>query len=82
MTFRPVGGCLQIAGLAAHGVLRKAVSQTVLGNIHIAGETKLVKDTDYSDDCYVRWVPAWTGRYTIRIVNRGPVYNRFVILTN
>lgn len=39
-------------------------------------------DTDYSDDCYVRWVPAWTGRYTIRIVNRGPVYNRFVILTN
>lgn len=40
------------------------------------------KDTDYSDDCYVPWVPAWTGRYTIRIVNRGPVYNRFVILTN
>lgn len=42
----------------------------------------IVSDTDYSDDCYVRWVPAWTGRYTIRIVNRGPVYNRFVILTN
>lgn len=42
----------------------------------------IAKDTDYSDDCYVRWVPAWTGRYTIRIVNRGPVYNRFVILTN
>lgn len=40
------------------------------------------KVTDYSDDCYVRWVPKWTGRYTIRIVNRGPVYNRFVILTN
>lgn len=42
----------------------------------------ITKDTDYSDDCYVRWVPAWTGRYTIRIVNRGPIYNRFVILTN
>lgn len=42
----------------------------------------IAKDTDYSDDCYVRWIPAWTGRYTIRIVNRGPVYNRFVILTN
>ena len=40
------------------------------------------KDTDYSDDCYVRWIPAWTGRFIIRIVNRGPVYNRFVILTN
>lgn len=42
----------------------------------------IAQDTDYSDDCYVRWVPAWTSRYTIRIVNRGPVYNRFVILTN
>ena len=42
----------------------------------------IASHTDYSDDCYVRWVPAWTGRYTIRIVNRGPVYNRFVILTN
>jgi len=42
----------------------------------------IASDTDYSDDCYVPWVPAWTGRYTIRIVNRGPVYNRFVILTN
>lgn len=42
----------------------------------------IAKDIDYSDDCYVRWIPAWTGRYTIRIVNRGPVYNRFVILTN
>ena len=42
----------------------------------------IARDNDYTDDCYVRWVPAWTGRYTIRIVNRGPVYNRFVILTN
>lgn len=42
----------------------------------------IASDTDYTDDCYVRWVPAWTGRYTIRIVNRGPVYNRFVIVTN
>ena len=42
----------------------------------------IASDIDYSDDCYVRWVPKWTGRYTIRIVNRGPLYNRFVILTN
>ena len=42
----------------------------------------IASDTDYSDDCYVRWIPKWTGRYIIRIVNRGPVYNRFVILTN
>jgi hypothetical protein len=37
---------------------------------------------DYSDDCYVSWVPKWTGAYTIKVVNRGGVYNRFEIATN
>jgi hypothetical protein len=40
------------------------------------------KDADYTDDCYVRWVPKWTGRFIVKIVNRGAVYNRYVILTN
>lgn len=39
-------------------------------------------DADYSDDCVVRWVPAWTGDFTIRVVNRGALYNNFVIWTN
>jgi len=39
-------------------------------------------DTDYTDDCYVSWVPRWTGKYYIKIVNRGNVYNRYVIVTN
>lgn len=42
----------------------------------------IAQDTDYSDDCLVRWVPAWTGRYIVKVVNRGPVYNRYVLLTN
>ena len=42
----------------------------------------IAKDTSYSDDCYVNWVPAWTGRFIIRIVNRGPVYNNYVVATN
>ena len=42
----------------------------------------IASDTSYSDDCYVCWVPAWTGRFIIKIVNRGPVYNRYVIMTN
>lgn len=42
----------------------------------------IASDTDYTDDCYVRWVPAWTGRYTIRVVNRGGVYNNYIVLTN
>ena len=39
-------------------------------------------DTDYTDDCVVRWVPAWTGTFVVRIVNRGMVYNNFVIWTH
>lgn len=42
----------------------------------------IAKDDDYTDDCYVRWVPAWTGRFIVKIVNRGPVYNKYVLLTN
>lgn len=42
----------------------------------------IVADTDYTDDCYVNWIPAWTGRYILKIVNRGPVANKYVLLTN
>ena len=42
----------------------------------------IASDSDYSDDCYVNWVPAWTGRFIIKIVNRGSVYNKYVMLTN
>ena len=42
----------------------------------------IASDESYSDDCYVCWVPAWTGRFFVKIVNRGPVYNNYVILTN
>ena len=39
-------------------------------------------DEDYSDDCIVNWVPEWTGKFTINVVNRGNVYNRYAIGTN
>lgn len=34
------------------------------------------------DDCLASWVPRWTGVFTIRIVNRGLVSNRYIIATN
>lgn len=40
------------------------------------------KDDDYTDRCYVCWVPRWTGRYTVKVVNRGPVSNYYRLLTN
>jgi hypothetical protein len=42
----------------------------------------IASDTDYTDQCVCRWVPAWTGTFTIRIVNRGAVYSDFAIATN
>jgi hypothetical protein len=34
------------------------------------------------DHAVVRWQPRWTGPFTIRIVNRGSVSNRYVVITN
>lgn len=42
----------------------------------------ITSDTDYTDDCYVRFSPRWTGLFRIKIVNRGGVYNNYAIVTN
>ena len=42
----------------------------------------IAQDNDYTDICYVSWVPLWTGRYTVKIVNRGPILNNYRLLTN
>lgn len=42
----------------------------------------VASDTDYTDNCYVRWYPKWTGNFRIKIVNRGYVYNNYVLITN
>lgn len=50
--------------------------------VYDANGNLIVSDTDYTDKCYVCWTPAWTGSFTIKIVNRGNVYNKYVLLTN
>lgn len=42
----------------------------------------IASDTDYTDQCVCRWVPAWTGVFQIRIVNRGAIYSNYAIATN
>ena len=42
----------------------------------------IARDADYTDDCVVTFTPRWTGNFTIKIVNRGRVYNSYVIRTN
>lgn len=50
--------------------------------IYDANGNLITSDTDYSDDCVCTWTPKWTGTFTIKIVNRGNVYNRYVLRTN
>ena len=42
----------------------------------------IAQDADYTDKCYVSWVPVWTGRFTVKIVNRGPILNNYHLVTN
>jgi hypothetical protein len=40
------------------------------------------KDTGYEYDAYVYWRPKWTGRFYIKVVNNGTVYNDYLLCTN
>jgi hypothetical protein len=50
--------------------------------VYDANGNLIAKDDDYSDDCYVSWVPKWTGAFTVKVKNRGSVYNRYTLVTN
>ena len=42
----------------------------------------ITKDNDYLDLCICTWTPRWTGKFYIKIVNLGNVYNKYVLQTN
>ncbi|MBO4243674.1 MAG: hypothetical protein J5882_01290 [Bacteroidales bacterium] len=42
----------------------------------------VTSDTSDSDNCECTWVPKWTGEFTIRIKNRGGLYNLYYMQTN
>ena len=42
----------------------------------------IAQDTDGEDTCLVNFQPKWTGKFIIRVVNRGRVYNRYRLTTN
>lgn len=50
--------------------------------IYDENDNLITSDTDYTDRCYVSFQPRWTGYFSIKIVNRGNVYNRYSIATN
>ena len=42
----------------------------------------VASDDDDSDYCVATWTPRWTGTFTIVVMNRGSVYNRYTLRTN
>lgn len=50
--------------------------------VYDANGNLIDSDNDYTDDCICTWVPRWTGTFIIKIVNRGRVYNNYVMHTN
>ena len=33
-----------------------------------------------NDECYVNWTPRWTGKFRIKVLNRGNVYNKYILV--
>jgi hypothetical protein len=42
----------------------------------------IASDEDDADDCVVRFIPRWTGNFTVKVVNRGKYANRYTLGTN
>ena len=42
----------------------------------------VASDTDATDACLVSWTPKWTGNFTVKVINHGCVYSRYVLATN
>lgn len=39
-------------------------------------------DDDNGDVCLVKWVPAYSGEFSVHVINRGGVYNDYTLVTN
>jgi hypothetical protein len=39
-------------------------------------------DTDATDYCVLRWVPAWSGQFRVEVINLGSVSNQYRLSTN
>jgi hypothetical protein len=42
----------------------------------------VASDPDYSDECRASFMPLWSDNFTIRVVNRGSVWNEFGIVVH
>jgi hypothetical protein len=42
----------------------------------------VAKDDDNTDECRVRFIPRWTGNFTVLVVNRGRYANKYTLGSN
>jgi hypothetical protein len=42
----------------------------------------IASDNDLLPPCVARFTPRWTGRFQVRVINTGSVYNNYTIATN
>lgn len=50
--------------------------------IYDENEHLIAYDDDLTDVCICSFTPSWTGRFYMKVVNRGNVYNNFTLATN
>lgn len=50
--------------------------------IYDENDNLIDSDEEIDDNCVCIWTPKWTGTFKIKIVNRGRVYNNYVLHTN
>ena len=49
--------------------------------VYDQGGHLIAKDDDYTDDCRVGWIPAWTGPFRVVVKNNGRA-NAYTMMTN
>jgi hypothetical protein len=67
------------AGEATHLAIRGDGDTDLDVFVYDANGNLITSDTGYTDTALVSWTPRWTGRFTIRVVNRGSVLNRYTM---
>jgi hypothetical protein len=50
--------------------------------VYDGGDHLIVSDSDSTDHCVLRWTPRWTGKFTLKIKNRGRFENTYRVRTN
>ncbi|MFT7543138.1 MAG: hypothetical protein ACI9K5_004122, partial [Gammaproteobacteria bacterium] len=69
------------AGSSDHIVVDGSVDTDLDIYLYDENGNLLDYDDDLTDYCIVDVTPRWTGKFTLKIVNRGNVWNRYVLTT-